>query len=779
VDNVNQRLQARLPSLMLTDEHLLGNRDFFGQSQNYPPIASDIAQALTEKLNKTPASQREPYLQQVFSGLLGEFRGGLQTYYQTLDKNREGAADVVVRSVKAEISGALVDRTLGYPYAVAAVNELIQILEMRRQTFTTEAQKLPTRIKASALSTTAAMGEITKAEGKVFFKDSSTNEGMTKVRQSMEMNLTAQAMDRAYQFGIALIDDIIARLKVLRTAVIDWANHLANLRAELEKEINARAQSLLELQKNTKQFNGTILFRMERVQSIYDQFQHDEAAAFIRDRLIARQEALAWRDDPAEAQRQLFKAAVDWMTNASTVRVTDKNVAQQLLEDYPGPQNPERSDVLSRAYRRSAPFLEFEQGEIAIYRGQEGHAYNMDAQTMAHRAALMDHAQNRFKEVAQIRKEIMAATKLTDTMVRVISDTQQIVFISELTAFPLRVVKEVAMLRDAYKAHTREKKALPLHIQKIYEPPCGDLMLVSEAEVQARHKQEENFLIGWTLGHQAGQTEWIRSDEVNPFSKRPEVRYRYTIAGADADPVPLGETRDEAFKLWTSGSEELLDSRQRLGDAIERYFQKLLDADQKRAFASKLYGVLDGIKASLPYGEDNEIYKAYNAARRRIVDRFHLIREGDAVIADVPQAAPAPVSTGSGAGAQPALDPKAAGDPKAVEEFRKYVTIVAASAKGNLTGKVREKIAAKQAALGLGADAAGAVLDAVLAKFGAPVADTPTAKYREALKDALDIGEGRLSEEAEAELLDMQAEAGITPEDAAAIERAVRSELKL
>jgi hypothetical protein len=679
-----------------------------------------------------------------------------------------------VRTVQAEVSSALVDPSLGYPYAVAAVNELVQILEMKRQTFTTESQKLPSRIKASALTTTAAMGEVTTAEGRIMFKESSTKEAMTKVRQSMEMNLTAQAQDRAYQFGIALIDGIIARLKTLRTAVIDWANNLANLRSELGKEINARVQSLLDLQKNTKQFNGTILFRMERVQSIYDQFQHQEASTFIRDALVSQREAIAWREDPAEVQRQLFKAAVDWMTNRSTVRVTDKNVAQQLLEDYPGLQNPERSDVLSRAYRRSAPFLEFEQGEVAIYRGQEGHAYNMDAQTMAHRAALMDHAQNRFKEVAQIRKEIMTATKLTDTMVKIISDTQQIVFISELTAFPLRVVKEMAALRDAYKAHTREKKALPLHIQKIYEPACGDLMLVSEAEVQAKHKQEENFLISWTLGHQAGQTEWIRSDEVNPYTKRPEIRYRYTIAGADADPVALGETRDEAFKLWTSGSEELHDSRQRLGDAIERYFQKLVDADQKRDFAGKLYTVLNDIKSSLPYGEDNELYKTYSAARRRIVDRFHLIREGDTVVVGTAPPKLAPLATGAGTAVQPAslTDPK-------IEEFRRYVSIIAAQVKGNLTAKVREKIAAKQAALGLAPEAAGAVLDAALAKYALPATGTPAAKYREALKDALDIGEGQLSEDTQAELLDLVAEANITPEEAGSIERDVRRELGL
>jgi len=755
VDNVNQRLQGQMPSLLLTDEHLAGNRDFFGQGQDYLPIPADVERLLTEKLVATPRTNRAPYLNQVFAGFLEEFRGGLPRFYRTLSDNLDGAADVVVRKARAEISNALADPALGYPYALAAVDELIRLMQVKRQAFESEKQKLSARIRGSATMKTAAIGEVSRAEGKLMFREAAVKEAMDKVKAAMVMNFTAQVQDRSFEFGMTLADAIVARLKILRTEAIEWANYFANLKAELDKEVEGRARTLGDLQKNRSRFNGIVLFRMERVQQLYEQFQHEEAALFIRNQFLTRKPAIDWRIDIAETQRELFGAAVEWMATRSTVKVTGKNVAQQLLEDYPGPNNPERHDIISRAFRRSAPFLEFDKGETAIYRDQEGHGYSADPRTRVYRAALMDHDQNRRREVVQIRDEIVSATRLTPDKIGIISETQQIVFMSELTAFPLRVIKDMAVLRDRYRAHTRERKALPLHVQKAFDPPMGDLLLVSEGELQQRYRLEEEFLLGWTLGHQPEERDWLR-EEMNPYEQRTEVRFRFTEAGA-SDFQRVADNRDEAFRAWTGDRQELDGARQKLHNALERYLQKIVDVRHRQQLADKLHAALSAIRADLEYGEDNERYRAYNEIRMRIVRKLGPMPAS----ADI---APTPLE-------RAAVSPQDG-------EFRQHVQVVLSQVAGNLTPKARKMIEARREALGVTPPAAAAILEEIQTRY-APPAGKAADRYRAAVRDALELGGGEISEDCRLELIGLQSAVGMDADDATDIERSLRAKMNL
>ncbi len=747
VDNVNQRVQAQAPSLLLTDEHLMGNRDFFGQGQDYLPISADVERLLTEKLLATPRANRAPYLNQVYAAFLEEFRGGLPRFFRTLGDNLDGAADVVVRRARAGISDALTDPELGYPYAAAAVEEIIRLVQIKRQTFETEKHKLAARIRGSATMKTAAIGEVTRAEGKLMFRDAAVKEAMDKVKAAMAMSFTAQVQDRAFEFGMVFADAIVSRLKLLRAEIVEWANLFSNLNAKLEQEVEGRARSLADLQRNRNRFNGIVLFRPERVEQLYGQFQHQESAQFIRAQFLARRPAIDWRTDVAETQHELFRAAVDWMASQSTVKVTGKNVAQQLLEDYPGPHSAERHDILSRAFRRSAPFLEFDRGETAIYRDQEGYGYNADPRTRVYRAALMDSDQNRRREVVQIRDEIVAATRLTLEQIGVISDTQQIVFMSELTAFPLRVIKDMTVLRDRYRAHTRERKALPLHIQKTFDPPIGDLLLVSEVERQQLHRLEEEFLLGWTLGHQPEESDWLR-EEINPYEQQSEVRYRFTEAGVE-DYVRIAQTREEAFRAWTVEGQELEGPRLKLRAALTRYLQKIVDVRQRRQLAEKLEAALKAIRMDLPYGADNEWYRRYNEIRMRIARKLGPVAG---------EAAPAP-----------APRPQEA-------EFRQHVQIVLSQVGGLLTIKAQSMIDARRDTLGLNPETARRIVEEMRARYGAG-AGAGEDRYRLAVRDALELGGGEISEGCRLELIGLQSAAGIGAEEATQIEGSLRTEM--
>jgi hypothetical protein len=375
---------------------------------------------------------------------------------------------------------------------------------------------------------------------------------------------------------------------------------------------------------------------------------------------------------------------------------------------------------------------------------------------------MLDHDQNRLREVVQIRQEVVQATTLKEEDIKVIGDTQQIVFLSELTAFPLRVIAEVRQLKEAYDAHMREKGRLPLHLQGSFHPPIGDLMLMSEREVAGNQHREEDFLIAWTLGANSASQGWFRS-ELNTKEDRQEIRFRYQVSGA-WEYTALGGTRDEAFDRYCTEGDDWKELRARVHDDIDRYFQKLISSRQRSEFASALYGVLEGIRSEYTYGEEDARYKRYHEIRLRIVKRFQLLREGESLVAVAPPAEVAKAPAG--------------GDPN-LERFARYVRIAVEQVKGKPSERLFEKIEAKRLELGVSLAAAQVQLEAALGPFrvSAEAEPSPADRYREMLRDFLELGDGELSESAQAELIDFQASHDLEPAQAAAIEAEVRRAL--
>jgi hypothetical protein len=451
--------------------------------------------------------------------------------------------------------------------------------------------------------------------------------------------------------------------------------------------------------------------------------------------------------------------ASDWLTRVSSVRVAHKNVADQLLEDYPGHDNAERRQLIDSTYRRSAPFLEFDQGEMEIYKGQDEHAYAFDGTTATERAAMMDHELNRFPSVAQVRADITKATALASDAVKVISDTHQIIFISERTAFPLRVIRDVRILRDAYRSHTAQKRALPLLMQKEYNPPIGDLLLVTQVEVDRLQQAEVDFLTAWTLG-------WVRSEH-NNTENHAEIRYRFVDAGAEQY-VAVGRDREAALDYFTAEDPDSAPLRRRLAEAVDRYVTKL-DTHVKRAeFAGLLAALLTQLKTEIPSGEESKLYQRYNRMRQRMVTAYKLPVEANAPVGVTGALALGGVSAAPGGGGVPVI-PSAG--PEA--DFAKYVNLLVSQFKGQLGDKSRAAIASRQQMLRVSDSRAAAILDAAMAPYSGP---KPVDQYRDTLEVLMGT-EGVLSEEAQLQLVDLQAEYGIDSDLAQRLEQEVRASL--
>lgn len=753
VDNVNQRILARMPALLLSDDCLLGNRDLFGEAADYPPIASQISDAVATRITTAPLDKREPYLNRLPGEILNDFRGGLQNYYRMLTDNLEGAAQVITRRVTDLVNDALTDETLGYPFAKESVSEITGLLEVARQKFDSIRKTLPGRVKGSQVSLTAAIGEVTESEGALMFRQSKIAKAMSKVKTALAMYLTAQAEDRAYEYAMMLIERILLRLQMLRDELADWEAAFRNLQAFIIREADRRVEALSDLQKGTGQFNGSILFQPGRIDSVYSAFNTAEAAAYLKQQVARRTGALPMKADFEAAGRELFHYAVEWMTTRSSFRVAHRNVAHQIFEDFPGEISDARSQLLANTFRRSQPFLQFDQGEIEIYKGEREHAYAQDRTTSTSMVALMDHDQNRFPEVVRLRHELAQSTGIAERDIKVITDTHQVVCISEVTAFPLRLIRDIRPMRDAYRAHTRQSRALPLHIQKEYLPDLGDLLLVSQAEVRLKEQAEEDFLAGWAL-------DWIRP-EFSDKEQQEEIRYHHIVSGTAVYDV-LGLTREEALQRISGESvSAVLDA---LHEQVERHFAKIDNRLERTATASRLAGAVEAVRSAVAYGEESEVFQRYNRILQRLLRRFSLVREGEAATAVV-----SPTVSRNGTD-------EAAERTPAEKQFHEYASVILARTKGQLSDRAQKMLLDRQTELQISKHRAQQIIQELAAQWR-PRHPNELASYRKLVQDTLELTGGEPDEEAELDLANYEVRHGITAEESARIRAEVASEI--
>lgn len=755
VDDVADRVKQRLPDLGLIDDVFLGNRDVFQGANDHPAIPNDVERQLNALLAKLPGDNRAQELSRINSNFLDEFRGGLRQFYRGREENIDGAVQVLVRKVRAFATDAIVDMDLGLPFSRAAVEELIRLLEFKQQELTNRRGVLAPKVKNSRTAVEASIGQVTIAENVILRKESKVKEALTKVKANMTFSLVSQVEEQALEYGSKLVGKLVQGLTALRTEIGEWASAMSNVRTQLAREVSRRAESLEALQNSSSQFNGAILFKSENVDAVYGSLDTREALQYMRDQIARRGEVLKLGQSVEEAAQLLFRMASDWLIRVSSVRLAMKNVADQLVEDFPGEESVERRQVIANTYRRSAVFLEFDQNEAERLKGIEGHAYEFLPTTATERSALMDDDGKRFRNVGVVRKDIIKATPLRDDAVKTISDTHQIIFISERTGFPLRVVRDVHTLREAYRAHAGQKSGLPLHIQRDYNPPLGDLLLVSQSEVERQRRAEADFLTGWTLG-------WIRP-EINRIENRDEVRYRFTDRGAEQYET-VGVDREAALAYFTGESTDTASSRRRLTEAADRHAEGLTTYAARAEFAKMLATVLDQFKADIPYGEESKLYQRYNGIRQYIVELRRLPEDVDTTgSARASTVAPSPGGR-TGSAPTPAAGPEA--------DFARYVGLMARQFKGQLGEHTRQALRSRQQILNISDERAEAIVAQVLAEF-APQ-PSPLSQYRQSVELFMSPT-GELSEEGLIELVNLQDEYGIDVDVAQGIHQDVRA----
>ncbi len=764
VDNLNQQVEAMLTDLRLIDDYLLGNRDFFDGGRDFPSVDSQVTSDVAAFIAGTPANNKATFLREKHSQYLGTFRGGMIAFYRGLDDNLEGAVQVIMRRVRKALGDAITDRELGINFAKESAAELARLCEIRRQDSDAQQKQLPTIVNNSMRTMVAALGQLTEAENALIGKQGKIRAALERVSASMILNLKSQIQIRAAEFAVKLLGRILERLAELENDLSHWATTMMRLRQEVETEIRQRQNSLLEKRTQTRDFNGAVLFQPEQVEAVYKLFNEEQALNYLRDQAIGGNDPLLLSGNASAALAKFYGKAVQWLTTVSEVRVAHKNVADQLLEQFPGDKNDERSRLFSDNAGKARPFLAFDQGEKEILKNP-GEGYSEDGTTNVSLIAMMDDEGNRYPSVVRVRREISAATGTSLSDIRRISDRHQIIFISEATAFPLRLISEVRQLRDRYQQYVKYPKSLPLHIQKTYEPPLGDLLLTPRAAFREHEEAEENFLLGWAEG-------WLRKER-NLKEQIDEVRYRYHEAGAQHF-ERLGDDWDDAFGFWTSQEPLALKLRQRMATDAGLFWAKLDSQPKRTEFAQRLFGLLSDIQARCRLGEEDPVYRSYNAIRTRMVVKRSLLREGETLPPNGRLEQPmqsAKAETKASAPTRPAALGLTIEEAKYLEAAEDFL----ARGKGQLSPEMESALKTKQGRLRIPADTASRLLQMARARLGYTKPEgSDFSEYRDMVQIYLTSGGGEIDDEARQKLQALQGELGLSDEQADDLETAAR-----
>jgi len=615
--NVPDRVKADFSELLMSGNHTLGDLDLFGAGNNYSGIPVEAKEFVTRARQESPRKRMAAFMSERYGQFATQFRNsGVTKYYQGLLDKLPGAVNVIAGRVRQKVANLILDGDLGYPFAHDYMAALIKLLDDRSQEYARQIEGLPARLTNSRTALNGALNQLNEADNSIVFREKKVQDAMQRVTQGMESNLIALAETAAYNYGSQLLGALDDRLKQLRVQLDGWKDAVERLRNSIQDEIRSRQDFLSRRAASTAEFNGAILFRDAQIPAMYGELNIEQASAHVLQGLLGEgKDPIAVIEAPEHATSLAYESALDWLGRLSAVRVTSKNVADRLLEAYPDSREADRIKLLGDNLRNSMPFLDFDETEMAAAQHDDGVGYRDAATKHARIVALMSDEQNKFPAVAKVRDELVRRVGLQPAQLKQITGTSEILFLQEAAAFPMRLIRDLKMLRDAYQKLLLASKPLPLHVDKSFDPPLQNLFLTGDQERRQYELAEEDFLVGWVEGR-------LRVER-NSKEERDEVRYRYRESGADKA-AALGLNWEEAFQAWTHGSPELAALRTRLADENRRFRDSLDSVALRRQFSTRLAAHLDKLKAELPHGEENDRYRRYSAIRERIFTSWHL-----------------------------------------------------------------------------------------------------------------------------------------------------------
>lgn len=614
--DINARVQGNLPLLKLTDDYLIGDKDFFG-SKHFDNFEVEVENIVNNLRQTHPQKNIAPYLSKQLEIRENEFRGvGIAKFYQNKRDDLNGALREAQKLVKLKISADLVNPELGYDFCEKSLNEMIRIFKEKHKVFVDRFNGLPAKEKNSRGALAGFLNELTKNEDKLLFKDKALKDSMGKIADSMKVNLSAKIGLRAYEFGIAFVSHLIEDLETQKENLNNWRDAVEKIKNEIELEITKRLTTIEKKIENVKEFNGSLLFSEAKIEEGYRGLDVKSALSYIEGEMLKGLEEgvldLPYANNDVDS---FYKTALTWLQEISVVRISDSNVTDKLIEDYP--DETQRRDLVAQNFNKCYPFLTVDQAEVAKGFGEDRYSINSGT-TNARLVGILNPDKEKSTAVGKVIEDVKKAT--ADVKIEAISDRHQILFLQEYTAFPLRIIRDLKTLKEQYEQYFRNPKPLPLHIAKSFTPPLMYLFLTTAEHMREIQKAEASFLLARAVGK-------LKLED-NVMQGKPEVRYRFVDLGTEKF-VVLGNAWESAIDTFLKDEVDMKKTREKLDKDLNAFLKDY----QTKVKRDEVWFVIDdmmkGIRDSLEYHEENPLYKKYNEIRSRIVKNLDLYDEGN------------------------------------------------------------------------------------------------------------------------------------------------------
>ena len=440
-----------------------------------------------------------------------------------------------------------------------------------------------------------------------FWKEKKISESLEKVYIQMEEYLEFKVNLEVEAYAARLLKLLKTEVEKIAETVNNIFNELDNLKYRFEEETKRLTRYLTNTD-NKWRGNTYILFEKELVDDIYKQII-DQKVPQELERTMSGYDfnrLVNYSSDVSVLKAKLnnsdiYKEAVELVKSAEISRYLGKNIVQMFMSIK---EPSERRKILDATYRQANYYFAFNKNERT--KGGKDSSYEENANKLRSIVALAG-SEEEIPELAELKKELEnAGVNLTDD-VKIISNPYQMVFLSETSAFPLRLGQDVRVLSEKYDQYLDSHNE-PLHISKEFLPPLQELFLSDDGDSIMRIK--EHFYIGRVFS-------WI-NPEMDRTDHAVKIYYEYRIKGLPRH-IFINKTWIESMTVFSGIDDrdlkrepekykEIVVAREALAKQVEEFVRKLDSVEKKKYFLIQLRLELEAIEKEVELGKQDPFY---------------------------------------------------------------------------------------------------------------------------------------------------------------------------
>ncbi len=653
------------------------------------------------------------------------------------------------------VEDMVADRSKGPRFTRIFLETLLTILSDYRTRFDQDRQKIwLAKERAASTNLQTLLPQLEDHIGKFMLinRKAVLDKDFNNIMAALGSLYTAKVEIKSRALGVELIDALKAEVERLLVKL----GKLDKVLEQLRQKLIDREKTYLQ-ETGTLTINGILLYNAKDVDIIFEQIVSSKGETLYQ---AIGEACLGEINTPLfdlsgfdtlriqDLFERLLNACVDAFLDKTYLQAS---AARKFLEAYPTLEQQEAQIKIT--FEKSEPFLRFSQEQVNL---------DWDNRAEKRQSLVGIHGGNQPMDAAvgALLPMIRKSSTLTDKDIRPLNDSNNIFFIQETGAFPLRLIEGLEKMRTIYRSISQSDRN-PLHTHQDFRQ-FQDIMPSSQEESQARH----NFLLAKAFG--------LLVETENQVTKFTEIRFHYT------DPKTGLNKTATIGSSWQQAEENLMADASRkirdlLADMLQSIGQTATTKPQKQALYQKLISCLQEIESSLVGGKDNPAYGKAEIAVEGYVKVHNLVVEPiKPVTPAIPTIAPpSSLFTAPSDGSQPQTSASGTASAENIDRFRKLV----ATCYKNGEPSASEKALLDRFQQKYGIDQATAnALIAELAPNG-PSADSVeeyALMYRAFLEN-----DGEIDLEEQAQLLELQDDLQLSNDQIAAIEAQIQAELGL